>query len=153
MNRAARLRRLLVILSTATVRPEVRAPELARALRVSTRTIFRDLAELNRLGYRASFGNGYHAQQDLFRRRVPQPISQVMADLVDQQLQVVRQKLPPGQVDAVLARAAQFLPMEAAEAVSRAIARSQRDLGAAQPNAYNGKARRSRVRRSASSAG
>ncbi len=153
MDRAARLRRLLVILSLATARPEVRVSELARTLRVSTRTIFRDLAELGRLGFPVSFGNGYPAQQDLFRKRTHQPISQVMADLVDQQLQVVRHKLPPAQVDAVLARVAQVLPLEAAEAVSRAIARSQRDLGGRGPERTMTTRAVPRVRRSASSAG
>jgi len=45
VNRAARLRRLLVILSVATARPGVRATDLAESLAVSTRTVFRDLAE------------------------------------------------------------------------------------------------------------
>ncbi len=110
----------------ATARPEIRVPELARILRVSTRTVFRDLAELQRLGVPVGFGNGYPAQQELFRRRAHQPISQVMADLVDQQLQVVRRKLPPADVDGVLARAAKFLAVETAEAVSRAVAQGQR---------------------------
>ncbi len=124
MNAAARLRRLLVILSVATARPGVRAAELAATLKVSSRTVFRDLAELQRLGFPVSFGNGYPAQQELFRRRRRQELSQVMADLVDQQLEVVRRKLPPDQADAVLAEATRYLPMEAAEAVSRALARA-----------------------------
>ena len=46
VNRAARLHRLLVILSMATARPGIRAVDLAETLKVSTRTVFRDLAEL-----------------------------------------------------------------------------------------------------------
>src|SRR2546429_5237608 len=54
VNRAARLHRLLVILSMATARPGIRAVDLAKTLKVSTRTVFRDLAELQRLGDRKS---------------------------------------------------------------------------------------------------
>jgi len=124
VDRAARLRRLLMILSMVTARPQIRVGELARILKVSPRTVFRDLNELQRLGTPVSFGNGYPAQQELFRKRQPQPISQVVADLVDQQLQVVRRKLPPAEAERVLARAAEFLAVEAAEAVSRAVARA-----------------------------
>lgn len=125
MNRAARLRRLLVILSVATAKPGVRATELADSLEVSTRTVFRDLAELQRLGFPVTFGNGYPAQQELFRRRRRQEMSQVMADLVDQQLEVVRRKLPADDAERLLAEAVQYLPLEAAEAVSRALARAE----------------------------
>ena len=124
VNAAARLRRLLVILSEATARPGVRAAELATTLKVSPRTVFRDLAELQRLGFPVSFGNGYPAQQELFRGRRRQELSQVMADLVDQQLEVVRRKLPPDKADALMAEATRYLPMEAAEAVTRALARA-----------------------------
>src|SRR5207302_3554778 len=89
VNRAARLHRLLVILSAATARPGIRAVDLAETLKVSERTVFRDLAELQRLGFPVTFGNGYPAQQELFRRRRRQEMSQIMADLVDQQLEVV----------------------------------------------------------------
>jgi hypothetical protein len=126
VNRAARLHRLLVILSMSTARPGIRAEDLADTLKVSTRTVFRDLAELHRLGFPVSFGNGYPAQQELFRRRRRQEMSQVMADLVDQQLEVVRRKLPADEADRVVNEAIQFLPMEAAEAVSRALARAAR---------------------------
>ncbi len=125
MNRAARLRRLLVILSVATARPGVRATDLAESLEVSTRTVFRDLRELQRLGFPVTFGNGYPAQQELFRRRRRQEMSQVMADLVDQQLEVVRRKLPADDAERLLAGAIHFLPLEAAEAVSRALAKAE----------------------------
>ena len=125
MNRAARLRRLLVILSVATAHPGARAQELAESLQVSTRTVFRDLAELQRLGFPVTFGNGYPAQQELFRRRKRQEMSQVMADLVDQQLEVVRRKLPAADAERLLKDAIQYLPLEAAEAVSRALARAE----------------------------
>ena len=125
MNRPARLRRLLVILSVATARPGVRAIDLAETLDVSTRTVFRDLAELQRLGFPVTFGNGYPAQQELFRRRKRQAMSQVMADLVDQQLEVVRRKLPAADAERLLADAIQFLPLETAEAVSRALAKAE----------------------------
>jgi predicted DNA-binding transcriptional regulator YafY len=128
VNQAARLRRLLMILSLSTAQPGIRAGDLAEALKVSARTIFRDLAELQRLGFPVAFGNGYPSQQELFQRRVPRPVSQVVADLVDQQLEVARKKLPAAEADAILAVAAQFLPYEAAEAVSRAVAQGQRQL-------------------------
>lgn len=125
MNRAERLRRLLVILSVATARPGVRASDLADSLQVSTRTVFRDLAELQRLGFPVTFGNGYPAQQELFRRRRRQEMSQVMADLVDQQLEVVRRKLPAADAERLVSDAIQFLPLETAEAVSRALAKAE----------------------------
>ena len=125
MNRAARLRRLLVILSVATAKPGVRATDLAESLEVSTRTVFRDLAELQRLGFPVTFGNGYPAQQELFKRRRRQEMSQVMADLVDQQLEVVRRKLPAEDAERLLSGAIQHLPLEAAEAVSRALAKAE----------------------------
>lgn len=125
MNRAARLRRLLVILSVATANPGVRATHLAESLEVSTRTVFRDLAELQRLGFPVTFGNGYPAQQELFKRRRRQEMSQVMADLVDQQLEVVRRKLPAEDAERLLSGAIQHLPLEAAEAVSRALAKAE----------------------------
>ena len=126
MNRAARLHRLLVILSMATAQPGIRAGELAKTLKVSTRTVFRDLAELQRLGFPVTFGDGYPAQQELFRRGRRREMSQVMADLVDQQLEVVRRKLPPEEADRVVAEAIGYLPMEAAEAVTRALAKAAR---------------------------
>jgi predicted DNA-binding transcriptional regulator YafY len=126
VNRAARLHRLLVILSVATARPGSRAADLAGTLKVSTRTVFRDLAELQRLGFPVAFGNGYPAQQELFHRRRRQEMSQVMADLVDQQLEVVRRTLRAEDADRLLEEAAHHLPLEAAEAVTRAIAKAAR---------------------------
>jgi predicted DNA-binding transcriptional regulator YafY len=126
VNQAARLRRLLVILSMSTARPAIRATDLAESLKVSTRTVFRDLAELHRLGFPVTFGNGYPAQQELFRRRRRQEMSQVLADLVEQQLEVVRRKLPPEEAERVVNEAIRYLPMEAAEAVTRALARATR---------------------------
>ena len=108
----------------ATARPGVRAADLAETLQVSTRTVFRDLAELQRLGFPVTFGNGYPAQQELFRRGRRREMSQIMADLVDQQLEVVRRKLPPEEAERVVADAIQYLPIEAAEAVTRALARA-----------------------------
>jgi hypothetical protein len=52
----------------------------------------------------------------------------VVADLVDQQLEVARKKLPEAEAEAILAKAAQYLPYEAAEAVSRAVAESRKHL-------------------------
>ncbi len=124
MTRAQRLHRLLVILSMATARPGIRADDLAETLKVSTRTVFRDLAELQRLGFPVTFGNGYPAQQELFRRGRRREMSQVLADLVDQQLEVVRRKLPADEAERVVNEALRYLPMEAAEAVTRALARA-----------------------------
>ncbi|HEY8802352.1 MAG TPA: hypothetical protein VIN00_04690, partial [Candidatus Dormibacteraeota bacterium] len=70
-------------------------------------------------------GNGYPAQQELFRRRRRQEMSQVMADLVDQQLEVVRRKLPAADAERLVSDAIQFLPLETAEAVSRALAKAE----------------------------
>jgi predicted DNA-binding transcriptional regulator YafY len=124
VTRAQRLHRLLVILSMATARPGIRADDLAETLKVSTRTVFRDLAELQRLGFPVTFGNGYPAQQELFRRGRRREMSQILADLVDQQLEVVRRKLPADEAERVLNEALRYLPMEAAEAVTRALARA-----------------------------
>jgi hypothetical protein len=52
-------------------------------------------------------------------------MSQVMADLVDQQLEVVRRKLPAADAERLLNGAIQYLPLEAAEAVSRALAKAE----------------------------
>jgi len=126
VNRAARLHRLLVILSMATARPGIRADDLAATLKVSSRTVFRDLAELQRLGFPVTFGNGYPAQQELFRRRRRPEMSQVLADLVEQQLEVVRRKLPADEAEQLVNEAIGYLPMEAAEAVTRALAKAAR---------------------------
>jgi len=126
VNRAARLHRLLVILSMATARPGIRAVDLAATLKVSSRTVFRDLAELQRLGFPVAFGNGYPAQQELFRGRRRQEMSQVLADLVEQQLEVVRRKLPADEAEQMVNEAIRYLPMEAAEAVTRALAKAAR---------------------------
>ena len=126
VNRAARLHRLLVILSMATARPGIRAVDLATTLKVSSRTVFRDLAELQRLGFPVTFGNGYPAQQELFRRRRRQEMSQVLADLVEQQLEVVRRTLPADEAEQLVNEAIRYLPMEAAEAVTRALAKAAR---------------------------
>src|SRR4029077_4137323 len=129
VNKAARLHRLLVILSMATARPGIRAVDLAATLKVSPRTVFRDLAELQRLGFPVTFGNGYPAQQELFKRGRRREMAQILADLVDQQLEVVRRKLPPEEADRVVTEAIQSLPMEAAEAVTRALAKAARKSG------------------------
>jgi predicted DNA-binding transcriptional regulator YafY len=121
VNRTARLRRLLLILSATTAQPGVRAGDLARMLEVSERTVFRDLHRLQRFGVPVSFGNGYPAQQELFRRGRRRELSQVVADLVDQHLEVVRRALPDGEADELLRDAMAYLPMEAAEAVTRAV--------------------------------
>ena len=126
VNQAARLHRLLVILSMSTARPGIRVVDLAGSLKVSTRTVFRDLAELHRLGFPVAFGNGYPAQQELFKRRRRQDMSQIMADLVDQQLEVVRRTLAPEEAERVVNDAIQYLPIEAAEAVTRALAKATR---------------------------
>jgi predicted DNA-binding transcriptional regulator YafY len=115
------LRRLLLILSAATAQPGVRAADLARLLEVSERTVFRDLNRLQRFGVPVSFGNGYPAQQELFRRARRRELSQIVADLVDQHLEVVRRALPDGEADVLLREAMAYLPMEAAEAVTRAV--------------------------------
>jgi predicted DNA-binding transcriptional regulator YafY len=108
----------------STARPGIRVSDLADSLKVSPRTVFRDLAELHRLGFPVTFGNGYPSQQELFKRRRRQEMSQILADLVDQQLEVVRRKLPADEAEQVVNAALRYLPMEAAEAVTRALARA-----------------------------
>ncbi len=93
---------------------------------VNRAAVFRDLAELQRLGFPVTFGNGYPAQQELFRRRRRQEMSQVLADLVEQQLEVVRRKLPADEAEQLVNEAIRYLPMEAAEAVTRALAKAAR---------------------------
>jgi len=109
--------------------PQWKELDLAEILKVSERTVFRDLAELQRIGFPVTFGNGYPAQQELFKRRRRQEMAQVLADLVDQQLEVVRRKMPPEEADRVVAEAIQYLPMEAAEAVTRALAKAAQKSG------------------------
>ena len=144
VNRTARLRRLLVILSAATAKPGVRATDLARLLDVSERTVFRDLNRLQRFGVPVAFGNGYPAQQELFRKGRRRELSQVVADLVDQHLEVVRRALPAEEADELLRDAMAYLPIEAAEAVTRAVLRAAGDRG---------KKRATMTARSASSVG
>lgn len=135
VNRTARLRRLLLILSAATAQPGVRAADLARLLDVSERTVFRDLKRLERFGVPVAFGNGYPAQQELFRKGRRRELSQVVADLVDQHLEVVRRALPAEDADDLLKQAMAYLPIEAAEAVTRAVLRAADDRGRNRPRA------------------
>src|SRR5256884_8986948 len=98
--------------------PGIRAVDLAATLKVSSRTVFRDLAELQRLGFPVAFGNGYPAQQELFRGRRRQEMSQVLADLVEQQLKRVSPRLAAAEAEQTGNDAIRHLTMEAAEAVA-----------------------------------
>jgi len=80
----------------ATARPGIRALDLAEVLKVSENgPSFRDLAELQRLGFPVTFGNGYPAQQEALQAAPAQEMAQILADLVDQQLEVVRRSCRP----------------------------------------------------------
>jgi len=126
VNRAGRLQRLLHICSLATAQPGIRVAEMARALRVSRRTVFRDLEELDRLGLRIAFDDGYRVQPQLFAATRPLAISQIVADLIDRELAIVRGKLRPAEHDRVLREVGRALPMEAARAIAAAVEASLR---------------------------
>ncbi len=121
MDRAGRLRRLLHICSLATAHPGIRVAEMARALGVSPRTVFRDLEELDRLGLRIDFDDGYRVQPQLFATTRPMAVSQIVADLIDRELAIVRSKLRPAEHERVLREVSRALPIEAARAIGTAV--------------------------------
>jgi predicted DNA-binding transcriptional regulator YafY len=123
VTRAARLRRLLQILALATSRPGIRVPAMARELGVSARTVFRDFAELERLGLTLEFDDGYRVQPQLFQSARPLPVSQVVADLIDRELGIVKSKLGPAEHERVLQEVSRLLPREATYAIVAAVER------------------------------
>ena len=65
MNRAARLARLLRILSVVIAEPGLNPVELAERAGVSERTLRRDLVQLRGLGYEVAYTGGYEVQEKL----------------------------------------------------------------------------------------
>jgi predicted DNA-binding transcriptional regulator YafY len=65
VNRAARLARLLRILSVVIAEPGLNPVELADRAGVSERTLRRDLVQLRGLGYEVSYTGGYEVQEKL----------------------------------------------------------------------------------------
>ena len=65
MNRAARLARLLRILSVVIAEPGLNPVELAERAGVSERTLRRDLVQLRGLGYEVAYTGGYEVQENL----------------------------------------------------------------------------------------
>jgi predicted DNA-binding transcriptional regulator YafY len=121
VTRAGRLRRLLQIVTLATARPGIQVPEIARALGVSTRTVFRDFAELDRLGLTLQFNDGYEVQPQLFQTTRPLLVSQLVADLIDRELAIVKSKLRPQEHERVLLEVSRALPAEATRTIAAAV--------------------------------
>jgi predicted DNA-binding transcriptional regulator YafY len=65
VNRAARLARLLRILSVVIAEPGLNPVELADRAGVSERTLRRDLVQLRGLGYEVAYTGGYEVQEKL----------------------------------------------------------------------------------------
>jgi predicted DNA-binding transcriptional regulator YafY len=65
VNRAARLARLLRILSVVIAEPGLNPLELAERAGVSERTLRRDLVQLRGLGYEVAYTGGYEVQEKL----------------------------------------------------------------------------------------
>jgi predicted DNA-binding transcriptional regulator YafY len=65
VNRAARLARLLRILSVVIAEPGLNPVELAERAGVSERTLRRDLVQLRGLGYEVAYTGGYEVQEKL----------------------------------------------------------------------------------------
>ncbi len=123
MTRAGRLRRLLQILSLATAHPGIGVPAMARTLGVSTRTVFRDFQELERLGLTLQFDDGYRVQPQLFQSTRPLAVSQLVADLIDRELAIVKSRLRPEEHERVLHEVSRALPMETTQAIAAAVDR------------------------------
>ena len=92
MSRAHRLARLLTIVSQVINRPGQTPAELASAVGVSERTLFRDLDALRKLGFEVGYQDGYQIQEslDLEGRGVGASLHIVY----DRHLELVRTELP-----------------------------------------------------------
>ncbi len=96
---------------------------MARELGVSARTVFRDFEELERLGLTLEFDDGYRVQPQLFQTARPMPVSQLVADLIDRELAIVKSKLAPVEHERVLREVNRALPREATQAIAAAVER------------------------------
>jgi predicted DNA-binding transcriptional regulator YafY len=65
LSHAHRLARLLTIVSQVINQPGQTPAELARAVGVSERTLFRDLDSLRKLGFDVGYQDGYQIQESL----------------------------------------------------------------------------------------
>ncbi|MGH7904771.1 MAG: HTH domain-containing protein, partial [Candidatus Dormibacteraceae bacterium] len=97
MDRARRFGRLLGIVTQVVLQPGQTPAQLARALGVSERTLFRDLMELRRLGIDVSFNEGYQLQErlELSERQGADARTGASLPMVyEQQLRLLRGRFP-----------------------------------------------------------
>jgi predicted DNA-binding transcriptional regulator YafY len=92
VNRAARLARLLRILSVVIAEPGLNPVELAARARVSERTLRRDLVQLRGLGYEVSYTGGYEVQENL--NLEGRTGHRSLGKVYEQHLELVRTQLP-----------------------------------------------------------
>jgi predicted DNA-binding transcriptional regulator YafY len=126
VNRAARLARLLRILSVVIAEPGLNPVELAERAGVSERTLRRDLARLRGLGYTVTWSHGYEVQERFGFEGGGGARS--LAAVYEQQARLLRSELPAlaGQVEAeVEAEAPAAVATLFAEAIARQL-RSRR---------------------------
>ena len=124
MNRGRRFGRLLGIVSEVVLQPGQTPVELARALGVSERTLFRDLMELRGLGVDISFSEGYQLQErfELEGRASGEPVRAAALPVVyEQQLRLLRSRFSPAVAARVQAEVEAAGPAALAELFGRAI--------------------------------
>jgi predicted DNA-binding transcriptional regulator YafY len=95
VDHARRFGRMLNIISTVVMRPGLAPSQLALQVGTSERTLFRDLAQLRRMGVGISYSDGYQLQEtlDLAGTAKPRPVA--LPAVYDQQLKVLRSHLAP----------------------------------------------------------
>jgi DNA-binding IclR family transcriptional regulator len=124
LSRAHRLARLLTIVSQVINQPGQTPAELAAAVGVSERTLFRDLTVLHRLGFEVGYQDGYQLQEslDLDGRGAGASLHRVY----DRHLELLRAELPSRFAhlveEDVEARAPAALAALFAEAINRRLA-------------------------------
>jgi predicted DNA-binding transcriptional regulator YafY len=92
VNRAARLARLLRILSIVIAEPGLNPLELAERAGVSERTMRRDLVQLRELGYEVAYTGGYEVQEKL--NLEGRSGHRSLGRLYEQHLELLRTQLP-----------------------------------------------------------
>jgi len=92
LNRAARLARLLRILSVVIAEPGLNPLELAERAGVSERTLRRDLVQLRGLGYEVAYTGGYEVQEKL--NLEGRAGHRSLGKVYEQHLELVRTQLP-----------------------------------------------------------
>ena len=130
MSRAHRLARLLTIVSQVINRPGQTPAELAEAVGVSERTLFRDLDALRKLGFEVGYRDGYQIQEslDLEGRGAGASLHLVY----DRHLELVRAELPARVAEQVEADVEARAPAALAALFAGAIERRLRN-GARRP--------------------